>query len=83
MWFFKGDYSLSSVCLADIVDSLEDGDAGLYDVPLDSESELWSAGIDSTSCAARSLSSYLTESFLRSWSCNPSLAMFIIVIISE
>ena len=38
--FFKGDYSLSSVCLAGNVDSLEDDDAGLDDVPLDSESEL-------------------------------------------
>ena len=69
---FKGDYSLSSVCLADNVDSLEDDDAGLYNVPLDSESELWSDGIDSTSSAARSRSSYLNASFLRSWSCNPS-----------
>ena len=38
--FFKGDSSLSAVCLADNVDSLEDYDAGLDDVPLDSESEL-------------------------------------------
>ena len=38
--FFKGDYSLSSVCLAGNVDSLEDDDAGLDDVPLHSESEL-------------------------------------------
>ena len=38
--FFKGDSSLSSVCLAGNVDSLEDDDAGLDDVPLDSESEL-------------------------------------------
>ena len=38
--FFKGDYSLSSVCLADNVDSLEDDDAVLDDVPLDYESEL-------------------------------------------
>ena len=38
--FSKGDYSLLSVCLADNVDSLEDDDAGLDDVPLDSESEL-------------------------------------------
>ena len=37
---FKGDSSLSSVCLADNVDSLEDDDAGLDVVPLDSESEL-------------------------------------------
>ena len=36
--FFKGDSSLSSVYLADNVDSLEDDDAGLDDVPLDSES---------------------------------------------
>ena len=36
----KGDSSLSSVCLADNVDSLEDHDAGLDHVPLDSESEL-------------------------------------------
>ena len=35
--FFKGDSSLSSVCLAGNVDSLEDDDAGLYNVPLDSE----------------------------------------------
>ena len=39
--FSKGKSSLSSVCLAGNVDSLEDDDAGLYDVPLDSESELW------------------------------------------
>ena len=38
--FFKGVSSLSSVCLAGNVDSLEDYDAGLDDVPLDSESEL-------------------------------------------
>ena len=37
--FFKGGYSLSSVFLADNVDSLEDDDAGLDDFPLDSESE--------------------------------------------
>ena len=36
--FFKGDSSLSSVCSAGNVDSLEDYDAGLEDVPLDSES---------------------------------------------
>ena len=53
MWFFKSDYSLSSVCLAGNVDSFEDGDVGLDNVPLDSESELWSDGIDSTSFAAR------------------------------
>ena len=38
--FFKGDSSLSSVCFSGNVDYLEDGDAGLDDVPLDSESEL-------------------------------------------
>ena len=38
--FSKEDYSLSSVCLAGNVDSLEDDDAGLDDAPLDSESEL-------------------------------------------
>ena len=36
--FSKGDSSLSSLCLADNVDSLEDDDAGLDVVPLDSES---------------------------------------------
>ena len=36
--FFKGNSSLSSVCLAGNVDSLEDDDAGSDDVPLDSES---------------------------------------------
>ena len=36
--FSKGNSSLSSVCLAGNVDSLEDDDAGLDDVPLDSES---------------------------------------------
>ena len=36
--FFMGDSSLSSVCLADNVDSLEDDDTGLDDVPLDYES---------------------------------------------
>ena len=51
--FSKSDSSLSSVCLADIVDSLEDDDAGLDNVPLDSESELWSDGIYSTYSAAR------------------------------
>ena len=34
--FFKGVSSLLSVCLAGNVDSLEDDDAGLDDVPLDS-----------------------------------------------
>ena len=62
--------------------SLEDDDAGLDVVPLDSESELRSDGIDSTSSAARSRSSYLTASFLRCRYFNPSLAVFIIVIIS-
>ena len=38
--FFKGVSSLSSVCLAGNVDSLEDDDAGSDDVSLDSESEL-------------------------------------------
>ena len=38
--FSKGGSSLSSVCLAGNVDSLEDDNAGLEDVPLDSESEL-------------------------------------------
>ena len=52
-YFFKVDSSLSSVCLADNVDSLEDDDAGLDDVPLDYESELWSDGIDSISSASR------------------------------
>ena len=42
--FLKGDSSLSSVCLADNVDSLEDDDVGSDDVPLDSESELLSDG---------------------------------------
>ena len=36
--FLKGDSSLSSVCLAGNVDSLEDDDAGSDDVQLDSES---------------------------------------------
>ena len=36
--FLKVDSSLSSVCLADNVDSLEDDDVGSDDVPLDSES---------------------------------------------
>ena len=80
---FKGDSSLSSVCLPGNVDSLEDDDSGLDNVLLDSESELWSDGIDSTSSAARSRSSSLPASFLRSCYCNPYLAMFIIVIISE
>ena len=69
------------MCLDGHVDSLEDDDAGLDNVPLDSESELWSDGIDFTSSAARSRSSSLTASFLRSWSYNPSLAVFIIFII--
>ena len=38
--FSKDDSSLSSVCLAVNVDSLEDDDAGSDDAPLDSESEL-------------------------------------------
>ena len=38
--FFKGVSSLSSVCLAGNVDSLEDDDAGSDDVPLDYESGL-------------------------------------------
>ena len=36
--FFKEDSSLSSVCLAGNVDSLEDDDSGSDDVLLDSES---------------------------------------------
>ena len=36
--FLKSDSSLSSVCLADYVDSLEDDDVGSEDVPHDSES---------------------------------------------
>ena len=36
--FFKGVSSLSSVCLAGNVDSLEDDDAGSDDVPLHYES---------------------------------------------
>ena len=52
MWFLKGDSSFSSVGLADNVDSLEDDDVGLEDVPFDSESELWSDGIDSKSSAS-------------------------------
>ena len=51
--FLKVDSSLSLVCLADNVDYLEDDDAGLDDVTLDSESELWSDGIDPTSSADR------------------------------
>ena len=61
--FFKGVSLLSSVCLADNVDSLEDDDAGLDVVPLDSESELWSDGIDSKYSAARSRSYSITASF--------------------
>ena len=38
--FFKGVSSLSLVCLAGNVDSLEDDDAGLDDLSLDSEPEL-------------------------------------------
>ena len=38
--FSKGGSSLPSVCLAGNADYLEDDDAGLDDVPLDSESEL-------------------------------------------
>ena len=38
--FFKGVSSLSSVCLAGNVDSLENDDAVSDDVPLESESEL-------------------------------------------
>ena len=70
------------MCLAGNVDYLEDDDAGLDDVPLDSESELLSYGIDSTSSSAWSRSSSLTASFLHSWSCNPYLSVFIIVIVS-
>ena len=51
------------MCLAGNVDSLEDDDAGSDDVPIDSESELLSDVIDSTSSAARSRSSSLTASF--------------------
>ena len=46
MWFFKGVSSLSSVCLAGNVDSLENDDFGLDDVSLEYESELWSDGIE-------------------------------------
>ena len=38
--FFKDCFSFSSVCSGDNVDSLEDDDAGLDNVLLDSESEL-------------------------------------------
>ena len=44
---------MSSACSADNVDYLEDDDVGSDDVPLDSETELWSDGIDSTTSAAR------------------------------
>ena len=40
MGFFKGVSSLSLVCLAGNVDSLEDDDADSDDVLLDSKSEL-------------------------------------------
>ena len=41
----KGNYSLLSACLAGNMDSLEDDDADLDNVTLDSESELSSDGI--------------------------------------
>ena len=54
------------MCLADNVDSLEDDETGLDDVPLDSESELWSDGIDST------YSAVLLTSFFKvhGWGCD-------------
>ena len=81
--FSKEAFSLSTVGLAGNVDSLEDDDTGLDDVFLDSESKLWSDGIEISSSAAWTRYYYLSASFLCSWSCNPSLVLFIIFIISE
>ena len=53
--FSKGVSSLSLVCLADNVDSLEDDDDCLDDVLLDYESEFWSDGIEITSSVAQTL----------------------------
>ena len=78
-FFFKGVSSLSLVCLAGNVDSLEDDDAGSDDVSLDSESD----GIEISSSATWTCYHSLYALLLRSCSCNPSLAVFIIFIISE
>ena len=70
------------MCLAGNVDALEDDVAGLDDVSLDSESELSSDEIEISSSAAQTRSSSLLSSLVRSVSSNPSLASFIIFIIS-
>ena len=74
MVFFKGVSSLSLVCLAGNVDDLEDDVAGSDNVSLDSESELSSDEIIISSSAARTRSSSLLASLVRSMSSNPSLA---------
>ena len=79
--FFKGVSSLSLVCLAGNVDSLEDDVAILDDVSLDSESDLSSDEIEISSSAARTNSYSLLASLVRIVSFNPSLASFIIFII--
>ena len=76
--FFKGVSSLSLVCLAGNLDSLEDDDAGSDDILLDSESD----GIKISSSDTGTHSSSILASLLRNWSSNPSLASFIIFIIS-
>ena len=70
------------MCLAGNVDALEDDVAVSDDVLLDSESEFSLDEIEITSSAARTRSSYLLASLVRSVSSNPSLAAFIIFIIS-
>ena len=76
-----GVSSLLLVCLAGNVDALEDDVYGSDDVSLDSESEFSSDEIEISSSAARTRSSSLLASLVRSVSSNPSLAWFIIFII--
>ena len=81
-FFSKGVSSLSLVCLAGNVDALEDDVADLDYVSLDSESGLSSDVIEISSSAAQTRYSSLLASLVWSVSSNPSLASFIIFIIS-
>ena len=80
-FFFNGVSSLSVRCSDGNVDALLDDVAGLDDVSLVYESELSSDKSLIASEAARTRSSYLIASLVRSVFSNPSLASFIIVII--
>ena len=81
MSFFKGVSSLLVLCSAEKVDALLDDVAGLDDVLLVSESELSSDESVIAYAAARTRSSSLISSLVRSVFSNLSFALFIIVII--